>query len=107
GRLLAGRVLDLRHHDAGRDRPDDAPGDLILYAEEVGEIAIVAVRPHVATVGRVGQLRSDPDTVALSPHAALEHVAHAELMGHLLDVDRLTAVRERRVARHHEDRPEP
>jgi hypothetical protein len=31
-------------HDAGRGRPDDAPGDLVLNGEEVGEIAIVAVR---------------------------------------------------------------
>ncbi len=51
---------------------------------------------------RVDQLAGDPHPAARPAHAALEHVAHAELAADLLHVDRPAAVGEARVARDHE-----
>ena len=71
------------------DRRDDRLGDLVLHGEDVGETAVVALRPDMAAGRDVVELRGDAHAVAGLAHAALEHVADAELLGDLLHVDRL------------------
>ena len=56
---------------------------------------------------RVDQLPGDAHPVAGLAHAAFEHVAHAELLRHLLHGDRLALVGEGRVARDDEEPRQP
>ena len=80
------------------DRRDDGLGDLVLHREHIGELAVVAFGPDVAAGCDVVELRGDPHPVAFLADAAFDHVADAELLGDLLQVDRLALVDERRVA---------
>ena len=57
----------------------------------------------MAAGGDVVELRRNAHAVAALAHAALDHVADAELLGDLLQVDGLALVDERRVARDHEE----
>ena len=60
----------------------------VLQAEDVLQVAVVAIGPHVTAGCGVDQLRIDPHAVAAAPHAAFEHVA---------DVERLARSRGRRA----------
>jgi hypothetical protein len=71
-------------------------------SEDVLEVAVEAIGPDVAAARGVDELHVDAHLHAGAAHAAFEHVAHAELPAHLLDVDALLLVGERRVARDHE-----
>jgi len=53
----------------------------------------------------VDQLGVDPDLVGRPPHAAFEHIAHAQFAADLLCVDRLVPVGKRGVARDHKTFP--
>ena len=99
GRVLGLRSLDLRRHDARRDRAGDLVGHLVLDGEDVLEAAIVALGPDVMPIGCVDELRGDANAVPGFAHAAFEHVAHAKFAADLAHVDRLALVGERRVAR--------
>ena len=57
----------------------------------------------MAAGGDVVELRGDAHAVAALAHAALDHIADAELLGDLLHMDGLALVDERRVARDHEE----
>ena len=85
------------------DGGDDGLGDLVLHGEHVGEVAVVALGPEMAAGGDVVELRGDAHAVAALADAAFEHVAHAELVGDLLQVNGLALVDERGVARDHEE----
>jgi hypothetical protein len=85
------------------DRSDDRLGDLVLHGEHVGEAAVIALRPDVAAGSHVVELGGDADAVASLAHAALHHVADAELLGDLLHMDGLALVDERGIARDHEE----
>src|SRR5208283_410855 len=63
--------------------------------------AVVALRPYMAAGGDVVELRRDADAIAALAHAALDHVADADVLGDLLQGDGLALVDERRVARDH------
>jgi hypothetical protein len=54
---------------------DDRVGDLALHGEDVVELAVVGLRPQVAVVHRVDELRGDAHLVAGLAHAAFEDVA--------------------------------
>ena len=60
-------------------------------------------RPDVAAGGDVVELCCDTNAVAAFPHAALDHVAHAELSADLLHMDGLALIGKGRVARDHEE----
>jgi hypothetical protein len=96
------RVVLLAAGEAHLERLHDLLGHLVLHREDVLEVAVEAVGPDVAAALGVDELHVDAHLHAGTAHAAFEHVAHAELAAHLLDVDALLLVRERRVARDHE-----
>src|SRR6516165_10698122 len=75
-------------------RGDDGLGDLILHREHVGEVAIVAFRPKVASGGDIIELCRDAHAFAAPAQAALDHIADAEFLGDLLDVHCLFLVDE-------------
>src|SRR5262249_27778315 len=52
----------------------------------------------MTAVGGVDQLTRDTNAIVGFAHAALEDVSHAQLRGHVADVDGLALVSERRVA---------
>jgi hypothetical protein len=72
-----------------RDRGDNGFRDLVLDRENVFQHPVVALGPNLIAGAGIDQLRGDSD--ALSPFAdgPVEHVAHAELLTHLFQVDRL------------------
>ena len=85
------------------DGGDDCFGDLVLHREHVGEVAVVALRPDVAAGGDVVELGGDAHALARLAQAALEEVAHAELLGDLPEMDGPALVDEGGVAGDHEE----
>ena len=85
------------------DRGDDRLGDFVLHREDVGEAAIVTLRPDVASCCDVVELRRDAHAVAVLTHAAFDDVANSEFLPDLLDVDGLAFEGKRRVARDDEE----
>jgi hypothetical protein len=80
-----------------REGSHDPPGDLILQPEDVRNGTIVTLRPQMAAGHGIDQLGIDPHLIAGAPHAALQHVADAELLGDLLDLHGRSFVSEHRV----------
>ena len=70
--LLRGRQLRL---DSSRDRLRD----FVLQREDIGDLAVVALIPHVATRGPVDQTNVDSNSVSRPPHAAAYEVVGTEL----------------------------
>ena len=95
-------ALDLGLAQLWFDRAGDARCHLVLQLENVVQRAVKTVGPDVRAGRRVNQLPSDTHPVAGFAHAAFEHIAHTELLRHLLHVDRLALVGEGRVAGDHE-----
>jgi len=85
------------------DCRDDGLGDFILHGEHIRKLAVVAFRPQVASGACVVELRCDPHAIAASAHAALNHIADAELLGDLFHVDGFALVDEGRIAGDHEN----
>lgn len=66
------------------------------------QLTVVALRPEVGARRCVDQLGADADALAGGAYAALQHVAHAQLLGHVLHVDRAPLVGEGGVAGDHQ-----
>ena len=92
-RLLRQRLLFLRR-ERNTQRLGDAAGDLVLYFEDVFELAVIALRPHRVPGGGLYQLRSDAQAVAGAPDAAAEHVGGVQLLAHLRRCHLSVAVRQ-------------
>ncbi len=102
GGEVAGRARRRAAHLGGlQGRLDDA-GDTgrhpILQVEYVFHRTVEAVGPEMRAGLRLDQLGGDPHPIAALPHAAFEHIAHAEVAADLLHIDRLTLVGKGRVA---------
>ena len=65
-------------------------------------VAVEAIGPEMRAGHGIDQLAGDPHPAAGLAHAALEHVAHAELAADLLHVDGAALVGEARIAGDHE-----
>ena len=85
------------------DRGNDGLGYAVLNGKHVGEVAIVVLGPDVAAGRDVVELRGDTHLLAAPAHAALDHIADAELLGDLLHVHSLALVDKGRVARDHQE----
>ena len=97
GRLALG-PLDLGLLEPRRDRADDARRHLVLQLEDVLELAVEPVGPEMRAGRGIDQLAGDAHPAAGLAHAALEHVAHAELAADLPHVDGPALVGEARIA---------
>jgi hypothetical protein len=86
-RRLAAHARGFGHQDLRPHRPDHAAGDLVLHLEDVGELAVVAVRPQVVAERGVDQLPGHAHAIGRLAHAALEHVALTHLACHLAHVE--------------------
>jgi hypothetical protein len=64
----------------------DAFGNVALDGEDVGQIAIVGLRPEVHVVAGVDQLRDHAHFVGRALHAALDHMRHAQLLSNLSQI---------------------
>jgi hypothetical protein len=73
----------------------DSARDFVLHGEHAADIAVVALAPDVVAGPGVNELRRDPQEVAVPPHAALEHVRHAQRTRDRVDRHLRAAVRER------------
>ena len=96
----AARLLALDQlHIQGRH---DFLHDLIVQCEEIALGAIKALSPNVFSGSGIHQLRRDPQSVTQFLHAALQHMAHAQLLADLPDINRLAFVTEAGVAGDHQ-----
>ncbi len=91
-RLLLGRELDAQ-------RLGDLVGDLVLHLEDVGHLAVVALRPDREAGRRVHELGADPQPVPGAAQAPFEGVAGRELPADVRRGRLLVAEREHRGAR--------
>src|SRR5215475_2778607 len=57
---------------------DNLLRDPVLQLEHIVQVAVKPVRPHMAAVKAVDQLRRQPDAVAALSDTALQHVADAQ-----------------------------
>ena len=85
------------------NRGNDGLGDLVLYREHIGQLAVVTLRPEMAAGGDVVELHGDPHPAAILAHAALDDIADTEVFGDLFQVYGFALVGERGVARDHEE----
>ncbi len=93
GRLALG-ALDFGLFEFRRDRDDHARRDLVLQIENVLEATVEAIRPEMRAGRGIDQLSGDPHAVRRLAHAALQHIADAELAADLLHVDAAALVGE-------------
>ena len=82
-----------------RHRGDDRLHHVVLHLENVGELAIVAIRPNVVAAVDRGEVHGETQLRAGAPHAALENGIDAELAPDLAHVEVAAAEAERRGPR--------
>ena len=78
--------------------------NLVLHSEHLLDIAVVPFSPDMIACFRVDKLCGDANAATAATHAAFQHVAHAQLTGHLLYVNRATLVGKAGIARDHKQR---
>src|SRR6516164_557700 len=81
-------------------------GDLVLHREDVGKLAIVALRPDVVSDPSLDELCCDTDPIAGFADAAFENIVNAELTADLLHIDGAALVGKAAVARDDEEPPD-
>ena len=87
------------------DKPtDDASRDLVLYGEDVHQLAIVPIGPQVGSAAGIDQLGRNADAVAAFAHAPFHEIPYTQLPRYLPKVFVNVAIDKRRVARDHEQR---
>ena len=92
-------ALQLGDHD-----PGDASADLVLQIEDVVELPVVALGPHVMPGLGVDQLRRHANPAATLAHAALDDVARAQFLADLANIGRDPLEGKGRVAGDHRKR---
>src|SRR5262249_36966481 len=86
----------LRQVDLRLDRRGDAARDLVLDVEEVGQRAIVTLRPDMVAALGFDQLRRHAEPVPRLAYATFHHIAYAQLLADALHLRRFALVGERR-----------
>src|SRR5262249_19337927 len=79
-------------------RPGDLSDDGILNPEDIRDAAVVAIRPDLPAGDGIDQLSVDPHGVSGATHAALNHIAHSQVLGHLAHFNPPALVGEARIA---------
>src|SRR5439155_14137893 len=95
GRLARG-ALDFGLLQLRRNCAHDTRSNLVLQIKNVLECAIEAIRPEMSSSASIDELTSDTHPIHRLAHAALEHIAHAQVATHLLHVHSPALVREAR-----------
>src|SRR6516162_3330078 len=85
------------------DDPGDAGGNLVLYGEDVAEVAVVAIGPDVSAGDCIDQLRGDAHPIAGLADAPFEDVAHPQLPPDPIHIGGLALVAAARIASYHEE----
>ena len=85
--------------ELARYRRSDFPHHLVLHIENVFEVAIITIRPHVVAVFCFDELGRDAHPVSGLSHAALDDIMDAEFAPNVLNPGRLILVMERGVPR--------
>ena len=98
---LCARSATIRLAAAQRplQRRGNGIGDIGLYRKDVGQIALVRLRPQLEPVAGVDKLDEDAHAVAGLAHAAFEQVLHMEGAGDRLRVEIFALEGEGRAAR--------
>ena len=86
------------------DRDGDRLGDLVLHREDIGEITVVPLGPHVLAGFGLDQLRRDTNAIAGFAQTPLEYVTHAQFAADPLHINRAALVCEGGMAGDHEKR---
>jgi hypothetical protein len=73
--------------------------DVVLHGEDVGQLAIVGLRPQMEPVGDLDQLRRDPHPVPFFADAAFEDRADVQLLADAPEILALALELKRRRAR--------
>src|SRR4029077_17240611 len=90
-------LLGFRHRRF--NRIGDAPGDFVLNRKYIGQIAVIALGPHVRARRCLDKLSGDASAIAGFAHATLKDIAHPQFAADLLYVDTAALIREAGVAR--------
>jgi hypothetical protein len=106
GRATPG-VRAFRGVELRLDGGHDGLRDLVLDGEDIGQRAIVALRPDMAAGGDRIELGGDSHAIARLADAALHDIAHAEFAADLGEMDGAVLVDERGVAGDHVDPAQP
>jgi len=64
GCLSIGQPFFLGRTKGDLERVDYPVGDVVLHLEDISHIAVVAVGPQVAAIGRIDELRRDTNALA-------------------------------------------
>src|SRR5487761_2434782 len=88
------------------NRSGDIAGNLVLYGENVTQLAVISFGPVMSAAHSVDELRADAKPIAGASHAAFEHVADAKRASDLFNVNRAVLVNERRVTGDNEQPPD-
>src|SRR5580765_125163 len=75
-------------------------GDFRLECEDIAQVTIVALSPHVIVAGTVDQLGGNAHATAGFPHAAFENVADFEFAREFRNINMLALVHKGAVARY-------
>src|SRR5215469_5063262 len=89
-RLLPHGALLLGIGDSRSNSNRHRLADFVLHHEDVGEIAIVALRPDVLAGLGLDQLRRDADAVARFAETAFQDITHPQFAPDLLHIDGAT-----------------
>ena len=107
GAATAGlRLLDLAGlfaRELHRQGLHDLAYDLVLQREDLGPVAIVPFGPEMVPAQRVNELCVHTHEIGFAPDAPFEDVAHPQVLGDLLHLDRLAPVCPRGVPRDDKD----
>ena len=92
---LAARQVDCQSSD-------DLPHHCVLQGENVGQRAIVFLRPEMKARERVDELGIYPHFIAGAAHAAFQDITHTQLFRHLPHLHRRTFIGKGGIPRDHE-----
>ena len=74
-------------HELRSQRLYDCGRQLVLHREDVLELAVVGLRPHVIAVRDADELREYTQAIAVPAHAPLQHRGDVQLLADLADVE--------------------
>src|SRR5262249_168476 len=101
-RTLLFRLGDCRNHSL-----DYGSANLVLYLENVGQIAVIPFGPHMPARHGIDELRSNPNAVDRPSDTALNQLSHPKLLRYASRIDGLTLVAEAGIARDDEQQSVP